>query len=122
MTTDSPAAPSQDLWAPQVRANPFPLYARLRETEPVARLVDPHRQMPFWLLTRYRDVVETARDVRLTNDTEKLPEEVRKKFRGGPSQTLNRHLLVMDPPDHSSCSRPCAPEAPRISSRPSPSR
>ena len=42
-----------DLWAPQVRANPFPLYAQLREKEPVARLVDPHRQMPFWLLTRY---------------------------------------------------------------------
>jgi cytochrome P450 len=101
MTTDSSSAPSHDLWAPQVRANPFPFYKRLRETEPVARLVDPHRQMPFWLLTRYRDVVETARDVRLTNDAEKLPEEVRKKFRGGPAQALNRHLLVMDPPDHS---------------------
>ncbi len=100
MTPDSPAAPSHDLWAPQVRANPFPLYQRLRETEPVARLVDPHRQMPFWLLTRYRHVVETARDARLTHDATKLPEEVVHKFRGGPTQTLNRHLLVMDPPEH----------------------
>jgi cytochrome P450 len=101
MNPDAPTAPSHDLWAPQVRANPFPLYKRLRETEPVARIVDPHRQMPFWLLTRYRDVVETARDIRLTQDVSKLPEEVGKKFLGGPSQTLNRHLLVMDPPEHS---------------------
>jgi cytochrome P450 PksS len=100
MTPDTSTAPSYDLWAPQVRANPFPLYKHLREKDPVARVMDPHRQMPFWLLTRYRDVVETAKDVRLTNDVEKLPEELRKKFRGGSSQTLNRHLLVMDPPDH----------------------
>jgi cytochrome P450 PksS len=100
MTNHSPAATSHDLWAPQVRANPFPFYKRLRETEPVAQLVDPHRQMPFWLLTRYRDVVETARDARLTHEVGKLPEELVKKFRGGPTQTLNRHLLVMDPPDH----------------------
>jgi cytochrome P450 len=100
MTPDASTAPSYDLWAPQVRANPFPLYAYLREKDPVARVMDPHRQMPFWLLTRYRDVVEAAKDPRLTNDVEKLPEELRKKFRGGGAQTLNRHLLVMDPPDH----------------------
>jgi cytochrome P450 len=89
-----------DLWAPQVRANPFPLYQQLRERDPVALLVDPHRQMPFWLVTRYRDVVELSRDPRFTNDPFKLPEEVRTKFRGGPSQRLNRHLLTQDPPDH----------------------
>jgi cytochrome P450 len=89
-----------DLWAPKVRANPFPLYQQLREKDPVALLVDPHRQMPFWLVTRYRDVVELARDSRFTNDPFKLPEEVQTKFRGGPSQRLNRHLLTQDPPDH----------------------
>lgn len=100
MSSEPNPNPGYDLWAPQVRANPFPLYQQLREKDPVAWVMDPHRKMPFWLVTRYKDVVACFRDPRLTNDPFNLPEEVRTKFRGGASQRLNRHLLTLDPPDH----------------------
>lgn len=50
-----------DLSDPALRANPFPAYARLRETEPVARVTLPDGRQA-WLVTRYDDVAAIFHD------------------------------------------------------------
>ena len=95
------SSPFQELWAPHTRANPLPLYARMRQEAPLVRLMDPYTGLPVWMVTRYKDAVELLRDPRFSKDVRKLPE-------GSPSrtvmrdsmQTLNQHMLMADPPDH----------------------
>jgi cytochrome P450 len=50
-----------DLSDPSLRADPYPMYARLREEEPVARVALPDGR-PAWLITRYDDVMEVLHD------------------------------------------------------------
>ncbi|HYO54884.1 cytochrome P450 [Archangium sp.] len=100
MTASPLFAEGETLWSPHVRANPFPLYKRMREEFPVARITDPQLGMHFWLLTRYEDVVSMVRDPRFTQDPTRLPEEVRQRFFGHKLRSLSRHLLTVDPPDH----------------------
>ncbi|ATB33192.1 cytochrome P450 family protein [Melittangium boletus] len=100
MTTSPLFAEGETLWSPHVRANPFPLYKRMREEFPVARITDPQLGMHFWLLTRYDDVVSMVRDPRFTQDPTRLPETVRQRFFGHKLRSLSRHLLTVDPPDH----------------------
>ncbi len=90
-----------DLWAPETRANPLPLYARMRQEAPLVRLVDPYFQLPVWVATRYRDAVELMRDPRFTKDMNKLPESSPStKLRTASVQAINQHMLMSDPPDH----------------------
>lgn len=85
-----------DLTDPSVRADPYPLYARLREQAPVCRM--RVGVLDFWMLTRYDDVVAALRDERLTHDFRKVPRaDVQVLRLLGP---LNRHMLNSDPPDH----------------------
>ncbi len=100
MTASPLFAEGETLWSPHVRANPFPLYKRMREEFPLARITDPQLGMHFWLLTRYDDVVSMVRDPRFTQDPTRLPDEVRQRFFGHRPRTLTRHLLSVDPPDH----------------------
>jgi cytochrome P450 PksS len=94
------SANAYDLWTPAHRANPRPLYARMREESPIVRLVEPDRQLPFWLVTRYDDTVEVLRDERLTKDPRKLSEQARSTFFRLASEGLLEHMLASDPPDH----------------------
>ncbi|WP_257449138.1 cytochrome P450 family protein [Archangium lipolyticum] len=91
---------SLDLWSPAHRANPRPLYARMREQSPIVRLVEPLRQMPFWVVTRYDDTVEVLRDERLTKDPRKLSAQARSTVFRSAQQGLLEHMLASDPPDH----------------------
>ena len=52
-----------ELFGPDMLADPYPTYRRLRETDPV------HRYEPFgaWVLTRYDDVDAALRDLRLSS-------------------------------------------------------
>jgi len=93
-------AEGETLWSPHVRANPFPLYKRMREEFPVARITDPGLGLNFWLLTRYQDAVSITRDSRFTQDPTKLSEEVRQRYFGYKLGAINRHLLTVDAPDH----------------------
>lgn len=100
MTAKPLFAEGETLWSPHIRANPFPLYKRMREESPVAWITDPQLNLSFWLVTRYRDVVELTRDPRLTQDPTRLPEPVRQRYFGHTLRAVNRHLLTVDPPDH----------------------
>ncbi|MFJ1705061.1 cytochrome P450 [Kitasatospora sp. NPDC088346] len=72
-------------------------YAALRATAPVQRMTGPDG-LPFWLVTRYRDVKELLADPRLALDKRHaLPGN----YRGlALPPALDANLLNMDPPDH----------------------
>lgn len=71
--------------------DPFPLYARLREEDPVHR--SPHG---FWVLSRFDDVFAAARDTDTYSSAQGLTFVNEKE-----SLSLPPTLVMMDPPDHS---------------------
>jgi len=90
-----------DPWAPEARANPLPLYARMRQEAPAVRVFDAARNMPVWVVTGYKEAVELLRDSRFTKDSNKLPESSpERQRRSGDLNPLTRHMLSVDPPDH----------------------
>jgi len=83
--------------------NPYPLYAWLREREPVRK--DP--LAPVWILTRYDDVAEMLRNPRFLKDPfapQRLPRLARNQL--GVSEEESRveaevvSMLFLDPPNH----------------------
>lgn len=90
-------ADSFDLRAlpPDFYANPFPVYAALREREPVRRMPDGS-----WFLTRYADLVAVYRDAHAFSSDKKV--EFTPKYGAG-SPLLAHHttsLVFNDPPLH----------------------
>ena len=91
-----------DLASPEFKADPYPFFARLRETTPVCRVILPGRQAA-WLITRYDDVAGALKDGRFAKDPNNAltPDQaarqpwVPKMFR-----PLTRNMLDLDPPDH----------------------
>lgn len=84
---------------PEVLADPYPHYARLRREAPVLWLPDHD----IWLVSRHRDVIEVLRDPqtyssRLGHAAEPGKKESGIRYRiGAPGVRI---LLAMDPPDH----------------------
>jgi cytochrome P450 len=86
--------PQFKLFSNEFTQNPYPAYARLRETEPVYMMLFPDGQ-EGWLITRYDDAVEVLKDPRFFKDISKLY--------GGSmeQQSVFMHtMLFSDPPDH----------------------
>ena len=80
---------------PDFYANPYPVYALLRETEPVKRMPDGS-----WFLTRYADLVDVYRDAQTFSSDKKV--EFTPKYGAG-SPLLEHHttsLVFNDPPLH----------------------
>jgi len=76
--------------------DPYPVYAALREHDPVHR-----SHLGCWVLTRYKDVVDALRDPRLSN--EPSPYAVihrRNRERYTAADVANNILPFMDPPAH----------------------
>lgn len=88
-----------DLTDPELRANPYPIYRRLRETEPIY-----HSQLDreTWILTRFADCEAVLRDPRWSADPthRTFVPGTEVDFRTGLSMTGTHVLLFMDPPDH----------------------
>ncbi len=90
-------AASFDLRAlpPDFYANPYPVYALLRETEPVKRMPDGS-----WFLTRHADLVTVYRDAQTFSSDKKVEFEPRY---GAASALFEHHtnsLVFNDPPLH----------------------
>lgn len=81
--------------SPEFLANPYPVYAALREQEPVRRMPDGS-----WFLTRYADVVQVYRDAATFSSDKRV--EFGPKY--GPGSPLFQHhtnsLVFNDPPLH----------------------
>ncbi len=76
-------------------ANPYPVYARLRQTEPVRRMPDGS-----YFLTRYADLVTVYRDAQTFSSDKKI--EFTPKYGAG-APLLEHHttsLVFNDPPLH----------------------
>ncbi|WP_336780191.1 cytochrome P450 [Paenibacillus illinoisensis] len=72
--------------------NPYPVYEKLRETNPVFKVMFPHGEFG-WIITRYEDAVEVLKDQRFSKD-------VAKRY-GPENQTVFvNNMLFSDPPDH----------------------
>jgi len=94
----------KSLGHPGFVANPYPLYRKLRETNPVR--LDP--LAPVWIATSYDAVMQLSRDPRFKKDPfagERLPAAVREQL-NVPANALQRtqietvSMLFLDPPEH----------------------
>ena len=83
----------EDLARPTFKANPYPLYARLRAEAPVCPTL--LLRQPTWLVTRYSDVFAVLKDERLVKDWLPRTRWVH-RFAGA----ITRHMLNQDGPDH----------------------
>jgi cytochrome P450 len=92
-----------DMWGPATRANPHPIYEQIRNEQPVYRAIGPVSGNTFWFITRYDDCVEALKHQRIGKDFRKhlTPEQLeRYPQESAEFEVVNRHMLNMDPPDH----------------------
>jgi cytochrome P450 len=91
-----------NILSPEFKANPFPLFARLRAEQPVFRITLPDKT-PVWLVTRYEDVKALLTDERFAKNRYNAltPEQLRKHPWVPPMfRPLERTMVDLDPPDH----------------------
>src|SRR5581483_3998238 len=82
---------------PEVLANPYPLYRRLRESDPVHW--DPY--LHAWVVTRYEDVITVLH--RFSADRTPTPERLAELDMSQLSpiaELLVRQMLFLDQPEH----------------------
>jgi len=84
-----------DLLRPDVLANPYPLFQRLRSEDPVHN--DPGGR--GWIVSRYEDVEKVLGDKRFSAQR-MLSAQEREGISGAVLNALARQMLFMDPPDH----------------------
>jgi cytochrome P450 len=82
-----------DLFAKDFKADPYPVYERLRQGSPVRPVDLPRGRM--WLVTRYADARQVLTDPRLVKRPPRLDDSVDQQQR-----LLNDHMLSADPPAH----------------------
>lgn len=85
---------SFSLFTKEFTKNPYPAYARLRETDPVHRITLPDGQSG-WIIANYEAAVEVLKDKRFIKDFSKL-------FGGNMNHgsIFTQNMLFSDPPDH----------------------
>ena len=96
-----PATPQLDITAARFKANPFAIYAALREQQPVCRV--RLGQMEGWLLTRYDDVHAALKDPRLVKDVRRIANAAQLSNRPwlpGFLRAMESNMLDQDDPNH----------------------
>jgi cytochrome P450 len=95
--TANPALSLCQLYKPEVLANPYPLYHRLRAEDPVHW--DPF--LHAWVVTRYRDVVTVLHDYSASRTP--TPEQLGAMGLDALApiaRVMVKQMLFLDPPDH----------------------
>jgi cytochrome P450 len=90
-----------DARQPAYSNDPYPLYAQLRESAPVRRVI--LGSLPAWLVTRYDDVRQALADPRLSTCLDNLDPALAEAgawILGERMMHLDRHMLRSDPPAH----------------------
>jgi cytochrome P450 len=100
-----------DLNSPQLKADPYPIFAHMRSEDPV-HWTEFTGNWPGWLITRHADVEYVLRDPRFVKDPrhaltqeqllQQFPilKQADQKQSFEQAASFNRHLLGTDPPDH----------------------
>jgi cytochrome P450 len=92
--------PTPAVWGNYDRANPFPLFARVRTDGPVREVTLPDGQRA-WLIVRYAEARVALNDPRLSKDMHAaLARHGAVVAEGLPGPAFARHMLSVDPPDH----------------------
>jgi cytochrome P450 len=107
--TTSLREPALDSWGSYDRDDPFPLFARVRSAGPVHRvtLADGH---PAWLVVGHDEARAALNDPRLSKDMHAaLARSGEVVAEGLPGPALARHMLAVDPPDHTRLRRMAMP-------------
>ncbi len=82
-----------DFWSAETRANPYPLFHRLREHDPVYET-----DFGYWYVSRYEDVVALLRDPRLTSG-QGVPDSM--GVTEGPLRAImDSWMMALDGPAH----------------------
>ena len=108
--------PALDAWGDYDRDDPYPLFARVRADGPVheVTLADGHRA---WLIVRHEEAKAALSHAGLSKDMHAaLARDGAVVAEGLPGPAFARHMLSVDPPDHTRL-RPLASAAfsrPRI--------
>ena len=85
-----------DPLAPELRTNPYPVFARLQESDPIH-----HSPFGMWLITRYEHVLAGLRDPNTSNQLSPYSVYRHKRQAGSPAARLAEQLFaLMDPPQH----------------------
>ena len=98
-----------DSWGDYDRDDPFPLFAQVRSAGPVheVTLADGH---PAWLVVGHEEARAALNDSRLSKDMHAaLARSGQVVAEGLPGPALARHMLVVDPPDHTRLRRLAMP-------------
>ncbi len=98
-----------DSWGDYDRDNPFPLFAEVRSAAPVheVRLADGH---PAWLVVGHDEARAALNDPRLSKDMHAaLAHSGEVVAEGLPGPAFARHMLAVDPPDHTRLRRLAMP-------------
>jgi cytochrome P450 PksS len=88
---------------PQLKPNPYPLYARLRDEAHVARVRFSKTGSAAWLITRYDDVVSVLKDQRIGTDRRNADSSrrpLRIRVLHSVFSPLIDNMLGTDEPDH----------------------
>jgi cytochrome P450 len=91
--------PSEAVFQPGGGENwrePWPMYAALREHDPVHRVPDNGRGEDYWVLARFADVFAAAVDAKTFSSASGLTPEYGEMERLG----LESPIVMMDPPEH----------------------
>ena len=85
-----------------IKANPYPIFARMRAETPVCQVLYGATRSPVWMITRYDDVAAVLKDQRFSNDRLRTKKRTPLRFRVlysvfGP---LVGNMLNRDQPDH----------------------
>jgi cytochrome P450 len=91
-----------DLFTAQFKANPFPTFAAMRESDPIYAHTAPDGST-IWYVTRYNDVVDILRDDRrFVKDPQNAGRLQSPSRQRNPTlyQSINDNMLFSDAPDH----------------------
>jgi cytochrome P450 len=92
--------PALDAWGGYDRDNPFPLFARVRADGPVHEVTLPDGQRA-WLVVRHAEARAALNEPRLSKDMHAaLARDGAVVAEGLPGPAFARHMLSVDPPDH----------------------
>jgi cytochrome P450 len=101
--------PALGSWGDFDRDDPFPLFAAVRSAAPVheVTLADGH---PAWLVVGHEEARAALNDPRLSKDMHAaLAHSGEVVAEGLPGPALARHMLAVDPPDHTRLRRLAMP-------------
>ncbi|RXZ77404.1 cytochrome P450 [Paenibacillaceae bacterium] len=83
--------PKNTLFTEEFSYNPYPVYEKLRKSDPILKLMFPDGNYG-WLISSYDDAVTVLKDPRFVKDKTKVGYEHDSVF--------SKNMLLADPPDH----------------------